>query len=132
LSEKLRILDRGYGLIWREGRLRDTLIGLGPDFEWVVPGHPEGDVRRGAEAVIEFFTDWREQFDDPSVEWELHELSSDRVLAIIDSRGRGKTSGAMVEMRFAQIWTWGGDRFVRAVLFYDVTKARRKAGLETR
>ena len=66
------------------------------------------------------------------IEWELHELSGDRVLAIIDSRGRGKASGATVEMRFAQIWTWCEDRFVRAVLYYDVTRARREAGLETR
>jgi hypothetical protein len=52
LSEKLRVLDR------------------------VVPGHREGDVRRG--------------------------------------------------------WTWSEDRFVRAVLYHDVTKARREAGLGTR
>jgi ketosteroid isomerase-like protein len=132
MSEMTRILDRGYSLIWREGRLRDTLIGLGPDFEWVVPGHPEGDVRHGAEAVIEFFSDWREQFDDPFIEWELHELGPDRVLAIIHSRGRGRGSGASVEMHFAQFWTWRDDRFVRAVLYYDVTKARREAGLENR
>jgi ketosteroid isomerase-like protein len=132
MSEKLRMLDRGYQLIWHEDRLEDALTGLGPDFEWVVPGHPEGDVRHGPQAVIEFFSDWREQFDDPFIEWELHELGTDRVLAIIHSRARGKASGARVEMRFAQLWTWGEDRFVRAVLYYDVTKARREAGLEPR
>jgi ketosteroid isomerase-like protein len=129
MSEKLRMLDRGYELIWHEDRLEDALIGLGPDFEWVVPGHPEGDVRHGPQAVIEFFSDWREQFDDIAVAWELHELDADRVLAIIDSRGRGKASGAPVEMRFAQLWTWRDGRFVRMVLYYDVGAAQREAGL---
>jgi ketosteroid isomerase-like protein len=130
MSNRLRILDRGDELIWREDRLEQALSGLGPDFEWVVPGHPEGDVRRGAEAVIGFFRDWREQFDDLEVNWELHELDAERVIALIDSRGRGKASGAPVEMRFAQLWTWGDGRFVRMVLYLDVDEGRREAGLE--
>jgi ketosteroid isomerase-like protein len=130
MTAKLKVLERGYELIWRENRLEDALIGLGPDFEWVVPYHPEGELRRGADAVIGFFRDWREQFDDLEVNWALHELDAERVLAIIDSRGRGKASGAPVEMRFAQLWTWRDERFVRMVLYLDVDEGRRAAGLE--
>jgi ketosteroid isomerase-like protein len=127
MSEPRRILNRGYELIWREDRLEDALVGLGPDFEWVVPGHPEGDVRHGAEAVIGFFRDWRDQFDDLQVDWTLHPAGADRMLAIIESRGRGKVSGAPAEMRFAQLWTWRDERFVRMVLYFDVEAARREA-----
>jgi len=127
MSEPRRILNRGYELIWREDRLEDALVGLGGDFEWVVPGHPEGDVRHGAEAVIGFFRDWRAQFEDLQVDWALHPAGPDRVLAIIESRGRGKASGAPAEMRFAQLWTWRDGRFVRMVLYFDVEAARREA-----
>jgi ketosteroid isomerase-like protein len=127
MSEPRRILNRGYELIWREDRLEEALVGLGPDFEWVVPGHPEGDVRRGAEAVIGFFRDWRDQFDDLQVDWTLQPAGADRMLAIIESRGRGKVSGAPAEMRFAQLWTWRDGRFVRMILYFDVEAARREA-----
>jgi ketosteroid isomerase-like protein len=129
MSEMMRVLRRGYEMIWREDRMEDALIGLGPDFEWVVPEHPEGSVRRGAEAVIAFFRDWAEEFDDLHVDWELHELGPDRALAIFTTSGRGHASGAPVEMRNAQLWTWRDGRFVRMVLYYDIDEARREAGL---
>lgn len=132
MSDMLRILQRGYELIWREDRLEDALIGLGPDFEWVVPGHPEGDVRRGADAVIAFFRDWAEPFEDLHVDWELHEVGPDRALAIFETRGRGRASGAPVEMRNGQLWTFRDGRFVRMVLYFDVDEARRDAGLAER
>ena len=47
MSEALRILERGYEMLWREDRVEEALIGLDPEFEWVVPNHPEGDVRHG-------------------------------------------------------------------------------------
>jgi hypothetical protein len=48
VSEMLRILDRGYELLWREGRLEESVAGLGDDFEWVVPDHPEVEEARRA------------------------------------------------------------------------------------
>ena len=41
MSDFLRLLDRGYTMMWREGRVDDALRGLGEDFEWIVPRHPE-------------------------------------------------------------------------------------------
>jgi ketosteroid isomerase-like protein len=127
MSDMMRVLQRGYELLWREDRPEEALGGLGPDFEWVVPGHPEGDVRHGAEAVIEFFRDWRGQFDDLQVDWELTEVEPDRALAVFATSGRGRASGAPVEWRFAQLWTWRDDQFVRMVLYYDVDAALREA-----
>lgn len=127
MSEKMRVLQRGYEMIWREDRHEDALRRLGADFEWVVPDHPEGDVRHGADAVIRFFRDWTEQFDDLDVDWELIEVGPDRALAIFTTSGRGHASGAPVEMRFAQLWTWRDGRFVRMVVYYDVDEALREA-----
>jgi ketosteroid isomerase-like protein len=130
MSDLLRILDRGYSLIWREGRLEDGLRDLDDDFEWVVPGHPEGDVRHGPQGVIEFFREWVEPWDELEVDWELHPAGPESALALIDMRGRGRESGVPTEMRFAQLWTFRGGRAIRMVVYFDVDEARREAGIE--
>jgi ketosteroid isomerase-like protein len=122
----MRILQRGYEMMWREDRLEDALIGLDPEFEWVVPGHPEGDVRRGAEATIAFFRDWIEPWDELHVDWELLPADPDRVLAILTMNGRGRESGAPVDMRVGQFWTFREGRAVRMVLYDDVDEALRE------
>ena len=116
MSDMMRMLDRGYELIWREDRIEDALRGLGPDFEWIVPDHLEGARRQGPDAAIEFFQDWRSQFDDLAVRWELEDIGSGRALALTSTAGRGRVSGAPVEMRFAQLWTFRDGRFVRMVM----------------
>jgi ketosteroid isomerase-like protein len=127
MSEMLRVLERGYQLIWREGRAEHALEGLGPDFEWVVPEHPEGGLRRGSDAVIEFFREWSAQFEELEVDWELREVSPDYALAVVTTRGRGRSSGAPAEMRFAQVWTWRTGRFLRMVQYYDADEALHAA-----
>ena len=87
MSDVTRLLDRGYTMIWREGRLEDALRGLEDDFEWVVPEHPEGAVRHGAEGVIEFFREWVEPWDDLELDWEIEPAGPDAALAMIDMRG---------------------------------------------
>jgi ketosteroid isomerase-like protein len=129
MSEMMRVLQRGYELIWREDRLEDALIGLDPDFEWVVPNHPEGELRRGAEATIAFFRDWIEPWGELQVDWELHPAPPDRVLAILTMKGRGRESGAPVDMRVGQLWTFREGRAMRMVMHVDVDEARREAGL---
>jgi ketosteroid isomerase-like protein len=129
MSEELRTLERGYALMWREGRAEDALRGLGDDFEWVVPNHPEGTVRHGPDSVIEFFREWTEPWEGLEVDWELQQGAPGRVLAIIDMRGRGRGSGAPVDVRFFQAWTFRDGRAVSMEMNYDEDEARRAAGL---
>jgi ketosteroid isomerase-like protein len=129
MRDALHILQRGYELMWREDRLEEALAGLDPDFEWVVPGHPEGDVRHGPEATIAFFRDWIEPWAELHVDWELLPAEPDRVLAILDMHGLGRESRAPVEMRVGQLWTFRDGRAVSMVLYTDVDEARRDAGL---
>jgi ketosteroid isomerase-like protein len=129
VKDALHVLQRGYELMWREDRLEDALVGLDPDFEWVVPGHPEGDLRRGPEATITFFRDWIEPWAELHVDWELLPAEPDRVLAILYMHGLGRESRAPVEMRVGQLWTFRGGRAVSMVLYTDVDEARRDAGL---
>jgi ketosteroid isomerase-like protein len=129
MSDLMRILQRGYEMIWREDRLEDALIGLDPEFEWVVPRHPEGDVRHGPEATIAFFRDWIEPWDELHVNWELLPADPDRVLAILEMSGRGHESGAPVQMRVGQLWTFKEGRAARMVMYYDVEEARREVAV---
>ena len=129
MSEAVRLLDRGYRLIYREDRLEDALRGLDEDFEWVTTDHPDGAVYRGPEGVMEFFRDWTESWDDLEVEWELEIIDDERVLATSHMRGRGRGSGVPVEMHFGQIWTYRDGRFTRMVMYPEAESARRAAGL---
>jgi ketosteroid isomerase-like protein len=130
MSGLLRLLDRGYTMIWREGRLEDALRGLDEDFEWVFPDHPEGAVRRGPDSVIEFFRDLIDRFPDLDVEWELHEAGPGSALAVTRMQGHGRESGVPTETRFAQLWTLRDGRLTSMVLYNDVDEARRAAGLD--
>jgi ketosteroid isomerase-like protein len=129
MSDITRVLDRGYRMIWREGRVEEALRGLDDDFEWVVPNHPEGAVRHGADSVIEFFRDWVEPWEDLQVDWRLEPGTADRALATIDMRGRGRDSGVPTEMSFWQVWTFRDGRAVRMEMFDDLDEAHRAAGL---
>jgi ketosteroid isomerase-like protein len=128
-QDPVAIVDRGYRMAWHEHDLEASLHDVSEDFEWVVPGHPEGAVRRGPEGAIAFFRDWLEAWDDMHMEWELHRVDDERVLAVTLQRARGRGSRVPVELRFAQLWTVRDGRRVRMVLFADVEKGFAAAGL---
>ena len=128
MSEALQLIDRGFRLIYREGRLEDALRGLDEDFEWVTTDHPDAAVYHGPEGVMEFFRDWTESWEDLELDWELEALDDERVLAISHMRARGRGSGVPVEMHFGQIWTYRDGRFTRMVMYPDAEAARRAAG----
>ena len=127
--DPVALLGRGYEIIWRENNLERALRNLDPGFEWIVPGHPEGAVRRGPQATIAFFRDWLEPWERLHVDWDLQRAAPDRVLAVLTMSGRGRESGAPVEMRVGQLWTFRGGRPTRMTLYLDLDEARRAAGL---
>ena len=124
----IETLESMYALAWRENDLESALRDLPEDFEWVVPGHPDGAVRHGPHAVIEFFHDWIDQWDEPDTDWELEVTRPDTVLALVTTRGRGRASGVPVEMSFAQVWTFRDDEPVRMVLYPNPDRGRAAAG----
>lgn len=121
-------LERMYRLVWRERDLDAALADLPEDFEWVVPGHPDGAVRQGPHAVTDFFWDWIDQWDDPDSEWQLQQTRPDTVLALVTTRGQGRASGVPVELSFAQVWTFRDGEPARMVLYADPEKGREVAG----
>jgi ketosteroid isomerase-like protein len=112
----LHILDRAYTLVWHEQRPEEAIRGLAANFEWIVPDHPDGAVRYGPEAVIEFWRDWRDQFEGLDVNWELEEIGADTALLTFEMAGQGSVSGAPAEMHAVHLWTFRDGRFVRMLL----------------
>jgi ketosteroid isomerase-like protein len=122
----LAVPDRGYEIVWRENDPERALRNLDPAFEWIVPGHPEGTVRCGPRATIAFFGEWLEAWEELQVEWHLEPAGPDRVLAVLTMRGGRRESGATVEMRAGQLWTFRRGTPAPMALYPE---ARRVAGL---
>ena len=129
MSDEVEVLERGYTMLWREGRPEEAVRALADDFEWVVPRHPEGEVRHGPEGMLEFVREWSEPWEELEVEWRFEQGAPDRVLAIINMRGRGSGSGVPTEMQFSQLWTFRDRRAIRMELYWDHDEALRAAGL---
>jgi hypothetical protein len=129
-DQLIQQLERGYTLMWREGRVEDAVRALGDDFEWIVPDHPEGAVRRGPDGVVEFVREWTEPWEQHEVEWTLERGAENLVLARIEMTGRGRDSGVPTGMSFWQVWTFQDRRAIRMQLYYDEHEARRAAGLD--
>jgi ketosteroid isomerase-like protein len=121
-------LELMYIRTWRERDLDAALVDLPDNFEWVVPGHPDGAVRHGSDAVRDFFRDWIDQFDHAETDWRLQQTRPDTVLALVTTRGRGRASGVSVQLEFAQVWTYRDGKPVRMVLYADPDKGRAAAG----
>jgi ketosteroid isomerase-like protein len=122
------MLRTGYDLLWREGQIERALEGLPPDFEWVVPDHPDRELSKGPDEVIAFVRDWIASWDELDVSYELREGDAGRVLAVITMRGTGRGSGARTEMTMAQLWSFEDGRVRRMVAYNDVEEGRAAAG----
>jgi ketosteroid isomerase-like protein len=128
MSDAIEQLELLFTRVWREHDLEAALGDLPQDFEWVVPGYPGDEATRGPEATLEFFRDWIEQWDDLRVDWEFEWAGPDAVLAFVDMRGSGRTSGVPVDLHFAQVWSFREGVPVRMDYYAEDEEARRAAG----
>lgn len=131
-AENVETIRRLYDAI--ERRDADAVLALyDPDVEWDMSGYPYGDMlerrSRGHSALRAF---WRELYEAwESYEHECHELldAGDHVVSIVTDRGRGRVSGADVEISAYGVWTVRGGKIVRAVRFSTRADALAAAGL---
>jgi ketosteroid isomerase-like protein len=86
-----------------------------PDIEWRAAEGEVDDfgVFRGRDTMRRYYGDWLETFD----EWhaEVEEIvfhDEERVVALIHSSARGRTSGVRTEGRYAIVYTVRGDQIV--------------------
>jgi ketosteroid isomerase-like protein len=87
------------------------------------------DMYVGREAVIEATRHYWGTWDDYNVEVEELIDAGSSVVVIVYEHGRGRGSGAPIENRFAQVWTFSRGRITRWELFPDKHAALEAAGL---
>jgi uncharacterized protein len=115
----------------------ETVLSLyAPDVEWdgsrsrwaeVMPGDAGW---YGHEGLRAFFRDYYEMWDDLRDTVEELIDAGEHVVAVVDSRGRGRASGAVVEWgSHASVWTIRDGRIVRVVWFRTRAEALEAAGL---
>jgi ketosteroid isomerase-like protein len=76
-----------------------------------------GGVYHGHDGLRTFFREWHEAWE--RIEYDFDELidAGGHVVAVVTRRGRGRASGAEVELQVALVWTVREGKIVRVVWF---------------
>jgi len=125
-EENVELLRRGYAHFIATGE-----INAHPDLVWDVSrlGWPDQQVYPGVEGAMRFNAEWAAAWDDWELEVEDYLDAGERVVVIVNQRGRSKATGVPVEMRFAQVWTLRDGQGIRMQMYASVEEALEAVGL---
>ena len=127
-GEDVAIVRRMYDA-FRSGDAEGALDHFAPDVTVCTPTRPDAVVGKGREALAQTIASWVESFDDWREEIEAIRDLGDHVLVEAKQIGRGKGSGAEVELRYALIYQIE-DGKIGSMTFYDgVAQALEAVGL---
>jgi ketosteroid isomerase-like protein len=106
---------------------------IAPNYVWDMShfrGWPEQQTYEGIDGARRFVREWTAAFDDWAIEVvDIHDAGDHRVVAVIDQRGRSRSTGLPVEMRFAQVFTMSDGKQVRMEMYDDPDEALKAVGL---
>ena len=125
-QENVDLIRRGYEHYTATGELL-----VGPDLVWDVSnlGWPDQQIYTGREGANQFNAEWSDAWDDWELEVEDYVDAGERVVAIINQRGRSKATGIPLDMRLAQVWTLRDGRGIRMQMYASVDEALEAVGL---
>ncbi len=126
-QENVEIIRRGYERFAATGEIRAH-----PDLVWDVSrlGWPGQQIYSGAEAANQFNAEWADAWDGWELEVEEYIDAGERVVVIVNQRGRSKATGIPVDMRFAQVWSFRDAQAIRMQMYASVDEALEAAGLQ--
>jgi ketosteroid isomerase-like protein len=132
-EEKLRVAHESYEAFNRKD-LESLLQLYHLDCEWHLThyaGWPERQVYRGREGMSEFFDTWFDPWESFYLAIkQIKNLPGSRVLVVGYGRGRGRLSGADIELPpLAQIIEFRDGKILRVDNYSDVDEGRVAAGL---
>jgi ketosteroid isomerase-like protein len=131
-EENVEVVRRLYEAIARRST-EDVLALYDPDVEWDMSGYPYGEMlekRSRGHAGLRAF--WRELYEAwEEYEHDLRELvdAGDHVISVVTDRGRGRASGAEVEISAYGVWTIRDGRIIRVRWLRTRAEAFNAAGL---
>jgi ketosteroid isomerase-like protein len=125
-EQNVEIMRRGYGHYLATGEIRAHA-----DLVWDVSrlGWPDQQIYSGVEGAMQFNAEWADAWDDWELEVEDYLDAGERVVAIINQRGRSKSTGIPVDMRFAQVWTFRDGQAIKMQMYASVDEALAAVGL---
>ena len=124
--ENVRIIRRGFEHWMATGEFRARA-----DLLWDVSrlGWPDQQLYPGAEGARQFLAEWADAWDGWEMEVEDYIDAGDRVVVILNQRGRSKATGIPVDMRFAQVWTLRDGQAIRMQMYASTEAALEAVGL---
>ena len=125
-QDNVEIIRRGYKHFTATGEVRAHA-----DLVWDVSrlGWPDQQIYSGVEGAMQFNAEWADAWDGWELEVEDYLDAGERVVVIINQRGRAKATGIPVDMRFAQVWTLREGRATRMQMYASVDEALEAVGL---
>ena len=129
--ENVELVRSGYASFERTGRFAAHLATV--DFVWDMSkfsGWPEQQLYEGPEAAEHFLREWLAAWEDWRLEVESLQDAGDTVVAIVRQHGRSRTTGMLVDMHFAQVWSLRDGAMARMEMYADTEEALRAVGLD--
>jgi ketosteroid isomerase-like protein len=80
------------------------------------------------------FAEWMREWTEDFLDWKIKPVTiidagNDRVVTVVDQAGRGKGSGAVVELRFGIVFTVKAGQIVEQRNYVDPAEALEAVGL---
>jgi ketosteroid isomerase-like protein len=105
---------------------------LDPEVEWdasEIPAPDIAEVYRGPEGVRRFWREWLAAWDTVQFDYRLED-AGDRVLALIDQRMRGRSTGIEVPLgKYAHVYTFRDGLIVHWKVYMSQADALEAVGL---
>jgi ketosteroid isomerase-like protein len=106
-----------------------ALADFDPEIEWVLPARQRSDSGQGHDAVIRFFEDIEETWEELWLEPQEFHDAGDRVATRLRHHGRSRSGAEIDEELYHQVATFRDGRIVRMEYFAEWAEALEAAGL---
>ena len=128
-DRRIELAEQNYAAL-TAGHVEEALSRLHPEivFDWSRSNSPYAGVYEGRGAVRDLLEEIRDAFDDLEYFTEEWIEVEDRVVRVGGVRGRGRESGAEVEMKGGQLIEFSGVLPTRVTLYQTKDEALAAAG----
>jgi ketosteroid isomerase-like protein len=127
-EQDVEVVRRGFDAFAATGDFSADV--LAEDFVWDMSKFqdwPERQTYEGIEGARGFLKDWVDAWDDWQLEVDSYHDAGDKVVTIMRQRGRSKSTGVEVDMKFAMLWTVRDGKEARMEMYSDPAEALEAA-----